>query len=161
MDTKEKNYGIDALRILSMFMVVVIHILNTGGVLDEVRAGNYFINYRSPLVFLAAIFLLLFFANLKISPFLKKVIGFLSPMAFGVYLIHTHPLVFFDLLKDRFIEYAALPWALEILAVLGTAAAIYLVCCLIDFVRYQLFKILNIRQKLDLFEERIRMRFLR
>lgn len=29
----EKNYGIDALRILAMFMVTILHILNRGGVL--------------------------------------------------------------------------------------------------------------------------------
>lgn len=127
-------------------------------VLGEVRAGNYFISYSSPLIFLAAIFMLLFFANLKISPFLKKIIGFLSPMAFGVYLIHVHPLVFAGEFKNRFTQYAELPWILEILAVLGTAAVIYLICCSIDFIRLQIFKILHIRQKLDSIEERIRMK---
>ena len=34
MLVREKNYGIDALRILSMFMVVGLHIFNAGGVLD-------------------------------------------------------------------------------------------------------------------------------
>ena len=34
MLVREKNYGIDALRILSMFMVVGLHIFNSGGVLD-------------------------------------------------------------------------------------------------------------------------------
>ena len=49
----------------------------------------------------------------------------------------------------------------EILAVLGTAAVIYLICCLIDLIRLQLFKILHIRKILDSFEERIRMRISR
>ena len=34
MPVREKNYGIDALRLISMFMVVVLHIFNAGGVLD-------------------------------------------------------------------------------------------------------------------------------
>ena len=127
-------------------------------ILGEVRAGNYFIRYESPFIFMAAIFLLLFFANLKISNFWKKIIGFLSPMAFGVYLIHVHPLVFLGILKEGFTEYASLPWVLEILAVLGTAAVIYLICSLIDFIRLQLFKALHIRQKLDSFEEHIRVK---
>lgn len=165
-----KEYGIcknakPAKLIIGYFSMVCLTWLSklciellTLRVLGEVRAGKYFISYRSPFVFLAAVFLLLLFANLKISPFWKKVIGFLSPMAFGVYLIHTHPLVFFDIFKGRFAEYAALPWILEILAVLGTAAAIYLICCLIDFIRLQLFKLLHIRQNLDSVEERIRMK---
>ena len=77
-------------------------------------------------------------------------------MAFGVYLIHTHPLVFFGIVKDRFTEYAAFPWILEILAVLSTAALIYIACSLIDFIRLQLFKILHIRQRLDIIEEHIK-----
>lgn len=132
--------------------------LLTFRILGEVRAGNYFIRYESPFIFMAAIFLLLFFANLKISNFWKKIIGFLSPMAFGVYLIHVHPLVFLGILKEGFTEYASLPWVLEILAVLGTAAVIYLICSLIDFIRLQLFKALHIRRKLDSFEEHIRVK---
>lgn len=37
---KERNYGIDFLRILSMFMVVVLHVLGKGGVLYAARAGS-------------------------------------------------------------------------------------------------------------------------
>lgn len=40
---KDKNYGIDALKILSMFMVVVLHVLTNGGILNaSVRfTGQY------------------------------------------------------------------------------------------------------------------------
>lgn len=129
--------------------------------LGEVRAGNYFITYQSPFIIFAGIFLLMFFANLKVSSFWEKVIGFLSPMAFGVYLIHNHPLVLSFIINKRFTEYAEFPWILEILAVLGTAAVIYLICSLIDFIRLRLFKILHIRKLLDSFEEHIRMRISR
>ena len=78
-----------------------------------------------------------------------------SPMAFGVYLIHNHPLIFSYLLKDRFTDYVAFPWILEILAVLGTAVLINLICYAIDFIRLKLFERLHIRQKLNLFEEHI------
>ena len=76
-------------------------------------------------------------------------------MAFGVYLIHNHPLIFSYLLKDRFTDYVAFPWLLEILAVLGTAVLINLICYAIEFIRLKLFEWLHIQQKLDLFEERI------
>lgn len=46
MDPKltRHEYGIDLLRILSMFMVVILHTLGNGGVLDHVRSGtaNYY-----------------------------------------------------------------------------------------------------------------------
>ena len=127
-------------------------------ILGEVRAGNYLISYKSPTILLAAICLVMFFARIQIAPFGEKVIRFFSPMAFGVYLIHTHPLVFSCIMKDRFTEYAAFPWFIEILTILGTAVVINLICYAIDFIRLVLFKRLHLRQKLDLFEEGIRVR---
>ena len=42
---KERNYGIDALRMLLMLMVVVLHVLGKGGILEsaEYRTPNYYI----------------------------------------------------------------------------------------------------------------------
>lgn len=122
--------------------------------LGQTRAGNYFISYKSPTVLLSAVFLLLFFERLHVSSFWKKVVGTLSPVAFGVYLIHGHPLVYSHLLKDRFVGYAALSWPMEILAVLGTAASINLLCYAIDFLRLTLFEKLRIQQRLDALEDR-------
>ena len=36
----KRNYGIDALRILSMFMVVVLHVLGQGGMLSGSEPGS-------------------------------------------------------------------------------------------------------------------------
>lgn len=43
--TNERNYGIDLLRMLLMFMVVVLHVLKKGGILEAVRmrTPNYYI----------------------------------------------------------------------------------------------------------------------
>ena len=136
---------------------LVIEIL-TLHFLGEVRAGNYLISYKSPTILLAAICLLLFFERIKFSSFVKKLAGFFSPMAFGVYIIHTHPLVFSYFMKDRFAEYAAFPWYIEILAILGTAVCINLICYAIDFIRLELFKKLHIRKKLDVLEDHIKVK---
>ena len=129
-------------------------------VLGEVRAGNYLISYKSPTIFLAAVCLLLFFEKINISSFWKKLIRVLSPMAFGVYLIHGHPLVYNYLLKNRFVAYATFPWITEIFAVIGTAICINFACYAIDFVRVKLFERVHIRKKIDLFESRIKSRSL-
>ena len=34
---KERNYGVDFLRILSMFMIVILHTLAHGGILKSVQ----------------------------------------------------------------------------------------------------------------------------
>lgn len=124
--------------------------------LGEVRAGNYLISNKSPTILFAAVFLLLFFERIRISSFWKRIICFCSPMAFGVYLIHNHPLVFYYLMKDRFSEYVGFPWILEILAVFGTAVCINLICYMIDFIRLELFRRLHIREKIDLLEEKVK-----
>lgn len=127
-------------------------------ILGEVRAGNYLISYKSPTILLAAICLVMFFERIHIPLFGEKMIRLFAPMTFGVYLIHTHPLVFSYFMKDRFTKYVAFPWVVEILAVLGTAVCINLICYVIDFIRLELFKRLHIRQKLDLLEERMKIK---
>lgn len=37
----ERNYGVDLLRCVSMFMVVILHVLGFGGVLDEAKGNAY------------------------------------------------------------------------------------------------------------------------
>ena len=37
---QERNYGIDFLRIISMFMIVILHILGNGGILASVQTGS-------------------------------------------------------------------------------------------------------------------------
>lgn len=144
---------------LTWLSKLIIEIL-TLHFLGEVRAGNYLISYKSPTIVMAAVCLLLFFERINISPFWKKIIRFFSPMAFGVYLIHNHPLISSYFMKARFIEYASFPWIIEILAVFGTAACINIICYAIDFIRLELFKRLHIRQKIDLLEKGIKMRIL-
>ncbi|MBE5800358.1 MAG: acyltransferase [Clostridiales bacterium] len=37
---EKRNYGVDALRILAMYMIVVLHVLGQGGILDAVQRGT-------------------------------------------------------------------------------------------------------------------------
>lgn len=46
---RERNYGIDALRIVSMFMVVLLHVLGKGGVLSH--AGFLSLKYEAAMLF--------------------------------------------------------------------------------------------------------------
>lgn len=124
-------------------------------ILGEVRAGNYFISYKSPMIFLSAIFLFLYFERITIPSFGKKIIRFFAPMSFSVYLIHGHPLVFSYLMKDAFVEYAHFPLVMEILAIFATSLSINLICYAIDFIRLKLFRWLRIREKIDSFEKKI------
>ena len=45
LDRQTRNYGIDALRILSMLMIVILHVLKHGGVLDSTE--TFSVEYRT------------------------------------------------------------------------------------------------------------------
>ena len=41
----ERNYGIDLLRVFSMFQVVILHVLGCGGILSKSTEANYLIGW--------------------------------------------------------------------------------------------------------------------
>lgn len=54
---EKRNYGIDFLRILSMFMAVILHILGRGGMLENIEplSGNYWIAWFLEIVSYCAV----------------------------------------------------------------------------------------------------------
>ena len=69
----------------------------------------------------------------------------LAPFAFGVYLVHGHSVIYRQL-GWRFHSYLQLPvWGMGIAVVL-TAAVIYLICTLVDWLRSLLFKALRLER---------------
>lgn len=57
MTTRERNYGIDSLRIVSMFMIVMLHVLGAGGILARSPwgTGNYFAAWGAENLILCAV----------------------------------------------------------------------------------------------------------
>ena len=111
------------------------------------------INYTSPTVLLCAIALLICFSGMKCTRS-RRVIAFLAPLSFGVYLIHDHPLIR-GLIYERFAYLAQFPaWKMG-LTILGIALSIYLLCSAIDFVRHTLFKLLGVKNLLARAEETV------
>ncbi|MEI3383159.1 MAG: hypothetical protein V8R21_05955 [Dysosmobacter sp.] len=68
-----------------------------------------------------------------------------SPLAFSVYLIHAHPLIWEHWLAGRFAFLADKPPILLASGVLGGAFAIYLVCSLADVLRAGLFRLFRVK----------------
>ena len=68
-----------------------------------------------------------------------------SPLAFSVYLIHAHPLIWEHWLAGRFAFLADKPPILLASDVLGGAFAIYLVCSLADVLRAGLFRLFRVK----------------
>ena len=60
------------------------------------------------------------------------------------------------ILPDLFESYAELNPALMILAVLGTALAIFIICIMIDMLRFELFKLCRVDKLCEFIEKKMR-----
>lgn len=142
------------IRPIYCFVVYIIAILITWA--EKIcLPKSVLVSYTSPTILVCAIALLLAFSQLKLTR-LSPVIKFLSPLAFSVYLMHVHPLVWQYFMKGRFSSYAELPAPLMALSVIGTALLIYLLCSAIDLIRHYLFKLLRLKQGLNSLEEKLK-----
>ena len=70
----------------------------------EMAYGNILIEYTSPTIVLAAVALLAVFAQIRLPRWAEGVVTGAAPHAFGIYLLHAHPLVFRHLLENRFAD---------------------------------------------------------
>ena len=100
-------------------------------------------SYTSPTILLAAAALVLCFAQLSIPPCFEKLIKVAAPLAFSVYLIHAHPLIWEYGMADRFSVLAAKTPPVMLLLVLGAALGIYVICSLMDVLCVWIFRLLH------------------
>lgn len=101
--------------------------------------------YSSPLVLVMAVSLLCIFADIKIKR-LKLMVKFLTPLCFGVYLIHDNMLVrkfFMSHLYEMIYTVADNAFA-EIALIVVIAVVIFSICASIDYLRSLIFKICKI-----------------
>ena len=137
--------GYLAMTLLTMLTKVGIrHVVKV--VNGDPNLDHMFISYTSITVFLGSIFLFLGFLNLRVGKAPAKVIAFLSPATLGVYLIHVHPLVFQNIIRDAFAIYATATPAVLAFCVIAVTLGVYLCCSIIDLIRIWLFNLLHIPQ---------------
>lgn len=111
--------------------------------------SSFLIHYTSPSVVVSAMSLLFVFGSMNFSDFARKMIMLISPLSFGVYLLHDHPLVRNYIMTDRF-SFLANGSALKMLLFFfGIILAIFTVGCCVDAVRSKLFQLLHIRRFLN------------
>lgn len=124
-------------------------------------SGAMFVNYLSPFIILNAVLLLCLFAQMDFhSRIGKNLVRWLSPAALGVYLVHTHPLVWYYGMKNIAATFAARRSDQMALSVIGLALAIYAVCSVIELLRLKLFSLLRVQERLKAMDERLsRMSF--
>lgn len=137
-------FGCAGLTALSKFLIDAL----TLRLLGQSQFSTILLSYTSPTIVAASAALLMAFSRLKLNPAATKLVRILSPAAFGVYLIHCHPLIL-EKLSGRFAPLVSRgPLAMTVL-VLAAGLAIYLPCLGVDYLRIRLFRRLRIREYLD------------
>lgn len=126
--------------------------------LGKIIYDNILVSYLSITVLVSAISLLLLFSRLQFRRTITKIIAFLSPLAFSVYIIHLQSFIKTTFITDKSIWIKDLPLYAIVPVVIGCAFIIYIVCSLIDVGRLYLFKWLKVKERLSAFEIRIEER---
>lgn len=153
---KANRFLMVAIFIISMLIGAGFRFLNDSYEL-EVAYDNMLISYYSINVLAGTFCLFLAAAKTEIHAKIPiKIIKTLSPLTFGVYIIHTSEYMWDYVLKDAFKSYSDMRAIYMILAVVGTVLGIYLGCSLIDALRLRLFKLLKVDKFTSSIESKIR-----
>lgn len=126
---------------ICLTLCIVWAVLPMRGILKNTK--KQINSYLNPIMLIFDICLFGLFAKMKLcGAFIRKLIGFLAPLTFSVYIIHVHPLCW-TLFKLRFTFIADCRELFYIPLVLAFALATYLVCSLLDYLRTLLFRLLR------------------
>lgn len=118
-------------------------------------APDRFIGFTSVFVLLGSAAFFMFFTRISIAPGVRKLTAAVSPVAFGVYLIHVHPCVWNRLLAGRFAFLAGAAAPLMLLGVVGAAVGIFAVCAGADRLRLLFFRLLRIDRLAEFLGEKL------
>lgn len=123
--------------------------------LTEFFDSNILLEYNSITIVINAVSLFLLFLKINVSDSFKKIISFLSGISFSVYLVHFHRAFSNVMINNLYTHFIYMPAYQMVFMVLFTALIIYVVCTLIDIVRYYLFKILRVEKLSCWLDEKI------
>lgn len=111
----------------------------------ELLGSNFLMNYNSPTMVVAGLCLLLVFMNLDVEK-MRKIISLFAPATFGVYIIHSHPMMWDRFIVNGFSKFKELGAIELVIAVVVTAIVIFAICSLMELFRIRIFKVLHISE---------------
>ena len=112
--------------------------LLASGIEYPVYLKNY--AYTSVLIVLSSIALFAVFTRINVqNKAVCKFISFFSKASFGVYILHTQPLVWANLLQDAFSQFAVFSAPVMAACCLAAALGIFLACTAVEKLRALLF----------------------
>ena len=103
--------------------------------------------FDSSLFIIQSIIACLFFTQIHYNKYIAKFICFLGPLAFGIYLIHIHPIIHENILNHIYDnEPKHLSLKDTIILVTWKPFKVFCLCILIDLFRHLLFTLLRLRK---------------
>lgn len=127
--------------------------------LTHVFVSSLFVTYISPSIVIVAISLVAFFSTATLTKKLLTFTAIFSPAAFGVYVLHLHHIIWNKFIDGKFAWIAtSVAWKIPF-EVFISAAAVFVVCIVVERIRISVFNVLGI-SKLILIIERLLERFL-
>ena len=142
---------------IGYFLCIAITVLSRiciGEWLSNILGVNFFVSYTSPTILLSAFFLVCGCSKLQVGKKASKVISFLAPMSFGVYLIHCHQYTY-GKLYGVFAWLTKEPILLGILYAIGFALLIFFACLFLDWLRLLIFKAVRMRKFAEWIEKSV------
>ncbi len=114
--------------------------LLASGIENPVYLKNY--AYTSVFIVLSSVALFAFFMRIKVqNKAVCRFISFFSTASFGVYILHTQPLVWANLLQDAFSQFAVFSAPVMAACCLAAALGIFLACTAVEKLRALLFHV--------------------
>lgn len=114
--------------------------LLASGIENPVYLKNY--AYTSVFIVLSSVALFAVFTQIQVqNKAVCRFISFFSTASFGVYILHTQPLVWANLLQDAFSSFAAFSAPVMAACCLAAALGIFLVCTAVEKLRALLFHV--------------------
>ena len=109
--------------------------------------------YDGILKILLSISVCLFFLHISYNIYISKIISFIGPLVFGIYLIHENKLIKRNILKHTFEKYSNNITLINAMMIVSLKAfKIFIICIFIDFLRNLLFSFLQIKKLCILIE---------
>ena len=106
--------------------------------------------YTSPFIYINAILIVQLFCEFRLNKVPKKIVLSLSTSSFGVYIIHSHILIYDNLITHRLEWFGNVNPVLWLVYFVAINVGIYLICHICELVRSLIFRLLHIESFVEI-----------
>lgn len=145
-----KNYKIFCVVVI---MTIITYLYKIYGFDLSIKgieiSKDLFVSYTSPTILIIAIMYVIFFSRITFSEFNKKIIRFVIPSAFAIYILNNHRLIWNNVINNLFVKIANSNVIKVILYPIIFSICFVIIVIIIDKIRQYIFKRLNIKKYVE------------